>query len=113
MAAASTPGWAAPRINAAVFLDKAEALRRRGPLALFSGDLKTLQAEAESAGDELKAEHDADKRAKRPLAYCTPDRKVLGPRELLDGLHALGPARLRQLDLKQAMHAILVRNYPC
>jgi len=111
--AVSAPAWGASRMNAAVFLQKAEALRRRGPLALLSSDLKLLQAQAENAGDELKAEHDTAKREGRPLSYCTPNTKVLGPRELLDGLHRIPAAELRTIDIKQAMHIILVRNYPC
>jgi len=111
--ALGTPAWSAPRMNAALFLQKADALRRRGPLALFSSDLKLLQAQAENAGDELKAEHDAAKREGRPLSYCTPDRKVLGPQELIDGLHRIPAYELRAIDIKQAMHVILVRNYPC
>lgn len=113
LAGLSVPANAVPRMNAAVFLAHADALKRRGPLALFSSDLKRLQTEAEAAGDELKAEHDASKRAGGPLAYCTPDRKVLGPQELLDGLHRIGEPELRRMNIKQAMHAILVRNYPC
>ncbi|WP_114228631.1 MULTISPECIES: hypothetical protein [Sphingomonas] len=109
----AAPAWAAPRMNAAIFLAKADSLRRRGPLALFSSDLKVLQAQAETAGDELKAEHDAAKRAGRPLTYCPPNRKILGPQELLDGLHRIPAPELARLDIKQAMHVVLVRNYPC
>jgi hypothetical protein len=113
IAGLAAPAWAAPRMNAAVFLAKADSLRRRGPLALFSSDLKILQAQAETAGDELKAEHDAAKRDGRALAYCTPNRKVLGAQELLDGLHRIPAAELRRMDIKQAMHTVLVHNYPC
>jgi hypothetical protein len=100
-------------MNAATFLAKADALRRRGPLALFSSDLKLLQGQAETAGDELKAEHDAAKREGRQLAYCTPNRKVLGPQELLDGLHRIPAPELARIDIKQAMRMVLIRNYPC
>lgn len=110
---AATPAIAASRMNAADFLARADVLKRRGPMALFSGDLKRLQYAAETSGDELKAEHDAAKRAGRPLTYCTPDRKVLGPQELLDGLHRIPAAELKAMDIKQAMHRILVNNYPC
>lgn len=104
---------ASARMPAATFLAKADALRRRGPLALFSADLKLLQVEAEAAGDELHAEHLAKVGRHERTDYCPPNRKLLGPHELIDGLHALPSAELRTLDIKQAMHAILVRNYPC
>ncbi|RST30088.1 hypothetical protein HMF7854_04050 [Sphingomonas ginkgonis] len=110
VAAPAAAAW----MPAVTFLQKADALRARGPLALLSRDLKLLQAEAENAGDQLHAEHVARVREHGPLEYCPPaNRKLLAPRELIDGLHAISPAELGRLDIKQAMHAILVRNYPC
>ena len=93
-------------------MHKADSLRARGPLALFSSDLKLLQTEAESAGDELHAEH-RTAASSGVEDYCPPNRKLLGPRELMEGLHAIPANDLARMDIKQAMHAILVRNYPC
>lgn len=109
--ALATPALA--RMRADIFLRKAETLRARGALALFSNDLKRLQFEAEAAGDELHAEHEAALAAGRPTDYCTGSKQYLGPRELIDGLRAIPPAELTHLDIKAAMHVILVRNRPC
>lgn len=109
--AVTTSGWA--HMPASDFLRRADALRARGPIALFSPDLKRLQKAAEDAGDELHNEHAAQVAAGRRSDYCSPVSKYLGPRELLEGLHAIPPAQLRQMDIKQAMHAIFQRNYPC
>lgn len=108
-----TAAPASARMNAAIFLAKADSLRARGPLALFSSDLKKLQAEAEGAGDELHNEHAAELAAGRPTPWCAPVGKYLAPRELLVGMHALPRAELERMDIKQAMYAVFERNYPC
>ena len=82
-------------------------------MALFSPELKRLQAEAEEAGDELHKEYAADLAARRHTAYCSPASKYLGPRELIRGLQAIPAPKLEHMDIKQAMQAIFERNYPC
>lgn len=110
---AVVPGAAEARMRASLFLHKADALRARGPFALLSSDLKLLQAEAESAGDSLHDEQAARLAAHEPTPWCAPPKKYLGPRELIVGLHAIAPTELERMDIKQAMQAILERNYPC
>lgn len=113
VAASMASGAAAAHMPAADFLRRADVLRARGPIALFSPDLKRLQKAAEDAGDELHNEHTADITAGRRTDYCSPVSKYLGPRELVEGLHAIPANQLRQMDIKQAMRAIFQRNYPC
>ena len=98
---------------ASLFLKKADALRARGPFALFSADLKTLQFEAEAAGDELHLEHAERMASHQPTDWCAPAAKYLAPRELIEGMHALPPAELDRMDIKQAMRAIFEHNFPC
>ena len=98
---------------AAIFLKKADALRARLPLSLLSPELKHLQAEAEGAGDELHKEHAAALLARKATDYCSPVSKYLSVRELILGLHALPAQELQRMDIKQAMRAVYVRNYPC
>ena len=92
------PSQAAARMPASLFLKKADALRARGPLALFSADLKTLQFEAEAAGDELHVEHAERMASHQPTDWCAPVAKYLGPRELIEGMHAIPRAELDQMD---------------
>jgi len=54
--AAAAPLTAADAMNVAVFLDKAGALEKRGPLALFSSDYKLLKREVQTASEQLRAE---------------------------------------------------------
>ena len=106
------PTCGSAHMRAQTFLRRADNLLRRGPFAIFSSDLKHLQAEAEGAGDELHREHVGNATMGRP-DYCPPNGKLLGPEELITGLHRIPDADLAQMDIKQAMHAILLRNYPC
>ena len=109
MLATAQPG----HMPASIFLKKADTLRSRGPFALFSSDLKLLQLEAETAGDELHVEHAAALAAGRSTDWCAPANKYLTPRELIVGMHAVPAAELAKMDIKQAMRAVFERNYPC
>ena len=104
---------AAAKMPAKIFLQRADSLRAKGPFALFSSDLKKLQFEAEAAGDELHDEHAAKMAAREPTDWCAPVTKYLGASELILGLHAIPPAELDRMDIKQAMRAVFKRNYPC
>ncbi len=104
---------AAARMPATLFLQKADSLRAKGPFALFSSDLKTLQFVAEAAGDELHDEHARQMAAHQPTLWCAPATKYLGARELIVGMHAIPRAELAQMDIKDAMRWVFERNYPC
>ena len=52
-------------MTVAVFLEKADALKSRGALALFSSDLGLLKGEMQTAGAALRAERLAAERAGR------------------------------------------------
>jgi len=112
-AAALVAAPASARMPATQFLKRADGLRAKGPFAFLSADLKTLQAEAETAGDELHAEHVARLAAHEPTDWCAPANKYLAPRELIVGMHEISRAELEQIDIKQAMRLVFKRNYPC
>ena len=51
LALVATPATAAPGdMSIAAFLAKADALKAKGPMALFSGDIKVLQTEGQAGG---------------------------------------------------------------
>ena len=66
------PVAALQAMTVAVFLEKADALKSRGALALFSSDLRLLKSEVTTAGAALRAERLAAERAGRRPAYCPP-----------------------------------------
>ena len=112
--AVSTPALAAPPGTAQNFLDRANRLKAKGPLAFFDSDYGRLKAEATAVGKSIGDERIADERAGRPIIYCSPTaRAKLGSFEFIDGLAAIPAGERANMSLKQAMIRVLQRKYPC
>ena len=105
---------AAPPGIAQNFLDRANRLKAKGPLAFFDADYRRLKAEATAVGKSIGDDRIAAEKAGRPILYCSPKaRAKLGSYEFIDGLAAI-PARERQnMPLKAAMLRILQKKHPC
>ena len=111
---ASVTASAAALGTAQNFLDRANRLKSKGPLALFDKDYKRLKAEAVAAGKSIGSDRIAAEKAGRPTLYCSPKPKAeLGSYEFIAGLEAI-PARERAtMSLKSAMLRVLQKKYPC
>ncbi|HEY0027024.1 MAG TPA: hypothetical protein VGC35_04070 [Allosphingosinicella sp.] len=107
------PLGAAHAMDVATFLAKADALEKKGMMALFSSDYKVLKAEAEAAGSQLRAERAAAQKAGRKAAYCPPAKSELGAKELLGYLRTIPAARRPRMQLKDGLRGLLARKYPC
>jgi hypothetical protein len=106
--AAAAPG------TAQNFLDRAERLLGKGPLALVDGDYKRLRREGEAAGNSIRLDRVAAERAGRAILYCSPQaRAQLGNTEFIRGLRAIPAAQRNRMSLKSAMLLVLQRKYPC
>ncbi len=96
------------------FLDRAERLKARGPLAFFDGDYGRLKAEATAVGKSIGDDRIAAERAGKPILYCSPQaRAELGSMEFISGLEAIPTAERAQMSLKGAMIRVLQKKYPC
>jgi hypothetical protein len=96
------------------FLDRAERLKARGPLAFFDSEYGRLKAEATAAGKSIESDRVADEKAHRPILYCSPSpRAELRNFEFIRGLEAIPPRDLQRMSLKEAMLRVLQRKYPC
>jgi hypothetical protein len=110
---------AAPALGAAPgtaqnFLDRANRLKAKGPLALFDSDYGRLKAEATAVGRSIGDDRRAAERTGKPVLYCSPTaRAKLGSYEFIDGLAAIPPAQRSTLSLKDAMVRVLQKKYPC
>ncbi len=114
IAATASPAHATAAGTAQNFLDRANRLLGKGPLALFDRDYKQLRGEAVKAGDQIRLEREAAERARRPILYCSPKpRAELGNMEFIRGLEAISPAERARISLKDAMLRVLQRKYPC
>ena len=104
----------APPGSAQNFLDRANRLKAKGPLALFDGDYGRLKAEATAAGKSIGDDRIAAEKAHKPILYCSPRaRAELGSFEFLDGLEAIPPAQRSRMNVKDAMVRVLQTKYPC
>jgi hypothetical protein len=111
---AAVPAPAATPGSAQDFLERAERLKAKGPLALFDSDYGRLKAEATAAGKSIGDDRIAAERAHKPILYCSPNaRAELGSFEFIHGLEAIPPAELQRMSLKDAMLRVLQRKYPC
>ena len=110
----TAPVFAAPAGGAQNFLERAERLRAKGPLAFFDGDYGRLKAEATAAGKSIGDDRIAAERTGRPILYCSPKpRAELGSFEFINGLEAIPPAERAHMTLKEAMIRVLQKKYPC
>lgn len=110
----STPALAAPVGSAQNFLDRANRLKAKGPLALFDPDYKKLKAEATAAGKSIGSDRITAEKAGKPILYCSPKPKAeLGSFEFIDGLEAIPANERAKMSLKDGMLRVLQKKYPC
>lgn len=109
----ASPLLAAPGdMNVAAFLAKADALRAKGPMALFSSDFKLLKSEGEAAGEAYRSRLNAERAAGRPSS-CPPKGAKVSSDKLLAFLRTYPEAHRPRTSMKQAIGDFFARNYPC
>ena len=108
------PAMAAAPGTAQNFLERANRLKAKGPLAFFDKDYGRLKAEATAVGKAIGDDRIAAQKAGRPILYCSPSaRAQLGSFEFIDGLQAIAPAERVRMSLKEGMLRVLQKKYPC
>ena len=108
------PSLAAPPGTAQNFLDRANRLKAKGPLAFFDSDYGRVKAEATAVGKSIGNDRIAAERAGRPILYCSPTaRAKLGNFEFIDGLAAIPAGERATMSLKEGMIRVLQKKYPC
>jgi hypothetical protein len=106
-AAASAP------LPVSAFLAKVGALKKKGPLALFSGDIKLLMNQVKTDSAQLRAENKALEAAGKPKHYCAPEQSKLSDKDLLTALEQVPVAQRPRTSTKEAFRAYLARRFPC
>ncbi len=104
---------AAQAMDVATFLTTAEALERKGVMALFSSDYKKLKGEVEAAGEQLRVERLAAVKAGRRAAYCPPEKSGLNSDELLAHFRSIPAQQRPRIQVKDGLRSLLARKYPC
>lgn len=104
----------AQTMSVATFLAKAEALQKKGAMALFSSDIGKLKGEIVNSGKQLREERLSAEKAGRKPATCAPPRgkASIGSNELLAHFRSIPPAQRNQ-PVKAAFASLLRKKYPC
>jgi hypothetical protein len=96
----------AEAMTAAEFLAKADALKAKGMMALFSSDLGLLKAEITADAQAWRTQ------AKPPLA-CAPASVRLNDQQIYDLVAAVPPAERTNTSVRSAMVTGMNRKFPC
>lgn len=96
------------------FVTKANALEKKGMMALFSSDFRLLKNEGNTATTAaIREERSAVKSGRKPTMCFPKDNKLsLGTNEVLNHMRAV-PAAQRGMSVKDAMAGLLRNKYPC
>ena len=109
-----TPAWAgAGDMSVATFLEKAERLQKKGPLALLSKDLKLLQAEMKGTAQSYRAKVVADKKAGLVPHSCPPAEARMNSDELLAHLRSYPVQARSKTTISTAFADLMKKRYPC
>ena len=104
----------AQNMPVSTFLAKAESLKKKGPLALFSGDLKLLKSEVQNSAKAYGADVRAARKAGRLTHSCPPagTKLSMNSDELLNEFRAIPPGQ-RNMSVKAAFYRMMQKKYPC
>lgn len=108
----ATPLAAASAMPVSEFLAKAEALQKKGAMAMFSRDLRVIMNEGKASSAALRAERLAAVKAGRKPGYCPPAKQSMTSTEVMKHMQSIPPAR-RSMSFKAALGEMLARKWPC
>lgn len=104
----------AQSMNAEIFHQKAAALMKKGPMAVFSSDLKRVMNEGKASAGKAREQRLAAVKAGQKPRYCPPEgAKGINSDEYMKGLSAIPAAERAQIDMTEATTRILARKFPC
>ena len=94
------------------FLAKANALKAKGAMALFSSDIGLLKKEIQNSAKALRAEQLAAQKAGRKPALCMPAKAAVNSNELLAHFNSIPPAQ-RNMSVQAGFAGLIRKKYPC
>ena len=104
----------AQNMNAEVFHKRAQALKKKGAMAIFSrGEIKALTAEAQAAAKRAREQRLAALKAGGKPRSCPPEGSRMGSDEFMDRLGMIPSADRARIDMTEATVRILATKYPC
>ncbi len=110
---AATPALAAPGdMSVASFLSKADALRAKGAMALFSSDYKALQTEGRAAGQAYRTRLAAERAQGKPSS-CPPKPAPVNSNSLIAHLRTYPAEHRDHVPMRTAMADLFIKTWPC
>lgn len=105
----------AQSMNAETYHQRAAALMKKGPMAMFSrGEIKALMDEGKKAGERAREQRLAALKAGSKPRFCPPEGKqVMGPQEFMQRLAAIPRAERQRIDMTEALNRITAAKFPC
>ena len=107
------PATGAAAMSVSAFLAKADALKKKGPLALFSGDIKLLMNQVKADSAELRAENKALETAGKRKHYCPPAKFAMDEDQIMLAMRQVPAAHRAHTSTKDALRTYLARQHPC
>jgi hypothetical protein len=114
LAMVTTPALA-QSMNAESFHQRAQALKKKGAMAIFSrGEIKALMAEGQAAGKAAREQRLATVKAGDKPRYCPPGGSgSMDSDEFMKRLSAIPQAERARVNMTEATTRILATKYPC
>ena len=106
----------AQSMNAEAFHKRANALQKKGPLALLEqGEIKALMTEVQAAGTKAREHRLAAVRAGKKPRYCPPEgeKTDLNSNEFMQRLSAIPATQRALIDMTEATTRVLAGKFPC
>ncbi len=114
MLAALPAAAPAQNMNAETFHQRAQALKKKGAMAIFSrGEIKALTSEGQAAAKKAREQRLATLRAGGKPRSCSPEGSRMGSDEFMTRLAAIPQAERARIDMTEATIRILASKYPC
>jgi len=103
------PAWASEG-NVADFLARANALKAKGAMAVFSaGEIGRMTAEIKAAGAAYRARLAQEKAAGHPSS-CPPEKTSLGSNDILTHFASYPEVQRKSVPLSAAMADLFIRS---
>ena len=103
----------AQNMPVSTFLAKADALKAKGAMALFSSDVGLIKQEVQAAALSYRNDRKASEAAGKPKEVCPPEKGSMNSDEIMNAFRAVPEAARPRTTVKQAWVAYMKRKYPC
>jgi hypothetical protein len=106
-------GASATAMPVSTYMQKTSALKAKGPLAVFSGDINLLKRQVQQDGDQLRAENKALAAQGKLKHYCAPEGSAITLKDLMAAVEAVPVSERARTSTKDAFRDYIARRYPC